>query len=279
MQHKPCSSFLQSRVGVAHQVLLPYMPQINKSWWVPPGFLPDYTHLGSLNTRIFLLTQPGTLFQMMRPTPCFMLRWSLRSVFCCYSTQMSSAKVLRKTDLPGPNFNHQWAVLCHHSFSPVNTCDLSHFASPSKLLQISIVKNINNFFISPLWGSSFSSRFGDWASRWNSRQEMHPLESTHLCTVSLALWLLHYCIFCVIWPSINIAEKLMHVCCIAACLRPASLWHLPYIWRKKNTKQIIGIMKDCTVRYLPRIEWLIQISIGTSVGHRDTMINVKNTSC
>lgn len=239
MQHKPCSGSLQSWVGVAHQVLLAYVPQINKSCWVPPSFLPDCTHLGSLNTRIFLLIQPGTHFQMMRPTPCFMLRWSLRSSICCYNTQMSSAKVFKKTDLPGLNFDHQWPVLCHHSFSPANACDLSHFASPSKLLQISAVKNIFFFFISPHWGSSFSSRFRGWASHWNSRQEIHPLVWVHtpvhhLTRIMIAALLHFLCYLAIYKHSWETNARMLYGCLFTPSFSLASRIHLKL--KKKKTQ-------------------------------------------
>lgn len=127
--HKPYSGLLQSWVGVAHQAFLLRIPQISKGWWVPPSFPPNYTHLGSLNTRVFLLTQPGTRFQMTRTTHCFMQRWRLRSAFCCNNTQMSSAKVFKKTDLLRPNFNHQWAVrviILSHQSMPVSSAILPH---------------------------------------------------------------------------------------------------------------------------------------------------------
>lgn len=171
-----------------------------KDSWVLPSFPPNYSHLGSLNTRVFL-TEPGTHNQMTRARHCFMLRWSLCSVFCWCNTQMSSAKVFKKPDLLRPNFNHQWAVcviILSHQSMPVS--------SPSKLLQISVVKNINNL-ISPHSCSS-SSSFRDWASLWNSREKfIHLFESKHLCTISLAqcttltLQLLHLPHYLAIWKQ------------------------------------------------------------------------------
>lgn len=176
-----------------------------KDSWVLPSFPPNYSHLGSLKTRVFL-TEPGTHNQMTRATRCFMLRWSLCSVFCCCNTQMSSAKVFKKPDLLRPNFNHQWAVcviILSHQSMPVS--------SPSKLLQISVVKNINNL-ISPHCCSFSSNSFRDWASLWNSKEKfIHLFESKHLCTISLAQWLPHShcncCIFHIIWQFENKPDK------------------------------------------------------------------------
>lgn len=127
--YKTYSGSLQTWVGVAHQALLPCILQISRGCWAPPSFPPNYIHSGSLNTRVFLLTQPGAHFQMTRATPCFMLRWTLRSAFCCYNTQMSSAKVFKKTDLLRPNFNHQWAVcviILSHQSMPVSSTISPH---------------------------------------------------------------------------------------------------------------------------------------------------------
>lgn len=139
----PTAAPCRAKLVLPIKALLPYILQTNEDSRILPTFPRTY----AINTAVFLMLS-RTHIQMTRATHCFILRWRLRLLFCCYDTQMSSAKVFKKSDLLKPNFNHQWAVwviILSHQSMPVSC----HFTSPSNLLQISVVKNTNNIWFHP----------------------------------------------------------------------------------------------------------------------------------
>lgn len=89
-QSQNLEQLLEELSWCSHQDFLPCNPQISEGCWVSHLIIPN--DLGSLNTEF----PPNTArnpFSDEKSNSLLYVRWSLRSAFCCYKTQMSSAKV------------------------------------------------------------------------------------------------------------------------------------------------------------------------------------------